>query len=208
MMSAAQARSVARSLWGSDDHLHECNREGAYWVSCSRHGGMVLDTSVLSAEEKDKLRPHCDPDRPWLDFEEDDAWSIPAHLLGICRNDLLARDGFRDEAAKVFDRWHNPANPQKQAMDAERKARAERHPDLIVSAINHGDRIHVRVHTADSKTWLVTGYDGARDAFGYPWLSKCASSVEIDPRTHAPIEPAAPAMPDAVAGESDDAPSP
>lgn len=63
MITASQARSMAETRWGSGGtHGYRTNRRGAFYYSCSSHGGFVIDSRCLTPQEiadfnKNRLQP-------------------------------------------------------------------------------------------------------------------------------------------------------
>lgn len=62
MISHAQARSMAQQLWGTVNTSYRTNRRGAFYFSCSGHGGMILDGRCLDAEEASWISKYISPD--------------------------------------------------------------------------------------------------------------------------------------------------
>lgn len=59
---AHQARSIAEAMWGPDGtRQRSMSRPGAWWFTCSQHGGAIIDGRTLTAEERAALIPHCTP---------------------------------------------------------------------------------------------------------------------------------------------------
>lgn len=59
MITASQARSMAETRWGTGGtHGYRTNRRGAFYYSCSSHGGYVIDARCLSPEEVQNLNQH------------------------------------------------------------------------------------------------------------------------------------------------------
>ncbi|MER8983945.1 hypothetical protein [Mesorhizobium sp. M0843] len=133
MLTHSQARSIAEALWGTGGtNSSRTNRAGAFYFSCSGHGGFVIDARALTHEEYLKFRLHKDPEQAqdygkaimheyrrrsfkvtptqlanMQDFEffvleEDCDWCIAPLMAGI-----RTLDGYMtDEAAQnTFDRW-------------------------------------------------------------------------------------------------------
>jgi hypothetical protein len=56
------AYSIAEMSWGSGGtHAYRCNRRGAYYYSCSGHGGYVVDSRCLTRKERAKIERHIKP---------------------------------------------------------------------------------------------------------------------------------------------------
>ena len=58
-----QARAIAEMMWGRDGtNTHRVNRVGAYYYSCSGHGGYLVAANVLSDEERLVLDKYNKPE--------------------------------------------------------------------------------------------------------------------------------------------------
>lgn len=54
------ARHIAELMWGTGGtSATRTNRKGAYYYSCSGHGGYVVDCRALTIEEKEAIWPYC-----------------------------------------------------------------------------------------------------------------------------------------------------
>lgn len=103
MLSRLQARAIAEQQWGDAGQGEVAtNREGAYYFSCSSHGGFVIDNQALTGAERRLLaeagfssgghgRADC-----WT-FEEDAEWAAVYLLTGI-----RTEDGFAAPEAEVI----------------------------------------------------------------------------------------------------------
>jgi len=59
MITHAQARSMAEAAWGTGGTTsRRTNRRGAFYFSCSGHGGFIVDASCLSDQEKSALEEY------------------------------------------------------------------------------------------------------------------------------------------------------
>jgi hypothetical protein len=55
-LNASQARSLAEMYWGKHGtHAYRTNRKGAYYYSCSGHGGYIVNQNALTKEEIERL---------------------------------------------------------------------------------------------------------------------------------------------------------
>lgn len=62
MITHGQARSMAEANWGSGGtNSSRTNRRGAFYFSCSGHGGFIIDGRALSDEEKALMREFATP---------------------------------------------------------------------------------------------------------------------------------------------------
>lgn len=56
------ARQIAEMAWGTrGTHSYRCNRAGAYYFSCSAHGGYVVDARCLTPQELRKIKKYAEP---------------------------------------------------------------------------------------------------------------------------------------------------
>jgi len=62
-LNSSRARSIAEQNWqrGGTNAL-KTNRKGAYYYSCSAHGGYVVDGNALTTEEKTNIEKHIKPE--------------------------------------------------------------------------------------------------------------------------------------------------
>ena len=57
-----QARPIAELMWGrGGTHTYKTNRRGAYYFSCSGHGGYIVCANDLTDAEKVKLEKYVKP---------------------------------------------------------------------------------------------------------------------------------------------------
>jgi len=57
------ARRIAECLWGKGGtNSYKTNRKGAYYFSCSGHGGYIVDSRVLTTEEKIEINNFVEPE--------------------------------------------------------------------------------------------------------------------------------------------------
>lgn len=58
------ARNIAELMWGSGGTISaRTNRKKVYYYSCSAHGGYVVDSRVLTNDEKKKIEQHIKPEK-------------------------------------------------------------------------------------------------------------------------------------------------
>lgn len=58
LLTSAEARQIAESVWGrGGTSTKRTNTRGAFYFSCSGHGGFVIDARVLSDGQKAALEP-------------------------------------------------------------------------------------------------------------------------------------------------------
>jgi CRISPR/Cas system CSM-associated protein Csm3 (group 7 of RAMP superfamily) len=63
MIQSTQARSMAESLWGKGGtHAHRTNRQGAFYFSCSGHGGYIIDWKALTESERIEVNKYLKPE--------------------------------------------------------------------------------------------------------------------------------------------------
>lgn len=56
LLSHSQARGLAESIWGPrGTTAYRTNRIGAFYFSCSGHGGFVIDDRALTSQERELL---------------------------------------------------------------------------------------------------------------------------------------------------------
>ncbi|RWI47559.1 MAG: hypothetical protein EOR34_10440 [Mesorhizobium sp.] len=135
MLTHSQARSIAEAVWGAGGtHSERTNRKGAFYFSCSGHGGFVIDARCLTKEEYERLIPHVKPE-PAQDYgkainhayrqrgfkvthyqvamkedfeffllEEDCDWCLAPLMAGITLGPNMTND-----AQRTFDRWFKTA---------------------------------------------------------------------------------------------------
>ena len=62
-LNSGRARSFAETRWGrGGTHSYRTNRHGAYYYSCSGHGGYVVDGLALSEAERAAIDPYVKPE--------------------------------------------------------------------------------------------------------------------------------------------------
>ncbi len=60
----SEARNIAESLWGSGGTTsYATNRNGAFYFSCSGHGGFVISANALTATERKAIDQYCQAER-------------------------------------------------------------------------------------------------------------------------------------------------
>ena len=56
LLTSTEARQIAENLWGrGGTSSTRTNTKGAFWFSCSGHGGFVIDTRVIKPEQLENL---------------------------------------------------------------------------------------------------------------------------------------------------------
>lgn len=56
LLSYSQARGLAESMWGTGGtNDYRTNRDGAFYFSCSGHGGFVIDDGAFTEQERKNL---------------------------------------------------------------------------------------------------------------------------------------------------------
>lgn len=89
------ARYIAEAMWGSGGtRAQRTNRQGAYYYSCSQHGGYVVDGKALTFEEREKI----------------DAWQGANYLMLLVQK-LRGLDGVMDDYVIGID-YRNVTNIQ------------------------------------------------------------------------------------------------
>ena len=62
-LTASLARQTAEAQWGRGGTTsYKTNRKGAYYFSCSGHGGFVISGSALSEDERNKISEFVSPE--------------------------------------------------------------------------------------------------------------------------------------------------
>lgn len=132
MLTHSQARSIAEARWGrGGTHSYRTNRRGAFYFSCSSHGGFVIDARALQDEEFICIYRYVEPEwatqygtkimhpyrtrtlrtyhppKPFRFFllEEDCDWCLAPHFAGI---NLIQRPFDPDHVKRTFDQWLVP----------------------------------------------------------------------------------------------------
>ena len=55
-------RAIAEAMWGTGGtNATRTNRKGAYYYSCSAHGGYIVSPNALTDEEKAKINEYAEP---------------------------------------------------------------------------------------------------------------------------------------------------
>ena len=204
MLSHVQARQIAETLWGrGGTSSATTNRNGAFYFSCSGHGGFVIDAAALTSEEYVALSKYVEPEkakRYTFGRKSKILWSGSRRAIRVPVGTppsffeffVLEEDcawalayvltGVRHKsvtaaqeqcARETFWNWYDESNPVVQHRMMVDKKREERDADLIVSALNISNTTNTKVWTADGKEYIVSDYCNARDEFGTPWLSRC-----------------------------------
>jgi hypothetical protein len=63
-LSSAKARSFAECNWGyGGTNQVKTTRRGAYYFSCSGHGGYVVDANALSVQEYENIVKYAKPEK-------------------------------------------------------------------------------------------------------------------------------------------------
>lgn len=116
------ARKIAEDLWEKGGTcLYETNRNGAYWFSCSSHGGYIVDENCLSLEERNRINEIgifsedynfvkngegiIGTFKAWV-FEEDCAWSVLETLTDIRRIVDLENNKVDEARKEVFETYY------------------------------------------------------------------------------------------------------
>lgn len=62
-LNASLARQTAEARWGRGGTVsYKTNRKGAYYYSCSGHGGFVISGDALTADERNKISEFVSPE--------------------------------------------------------------------------------------------------------------------------------------------------
>ncbi len=66
-LTHAIARNIAENVWGrGGTHYSKCNLSGAYYFSCSSHGGYVVEKSFLLPSEIAEVEKYIKPCKLWF----------------------------------------------------------------------------------------------------------------------------------------------
>jgi hypothetical protein len=198
LLKASEARGIARALWGEVNASYRTNAVGAFYYSCSGHGGFIISADLVNIQSwvenyvrKETAIRYIDRNgksvlmHPYRTrsarlayvktetvefyvFEEDCAWSV-AVLLGF---KLKKNSPTMEQARDTFWNWYDETNPVvKNRIEVEEK-RKNKDPDLIVAASSvDWDAGTTKVWVADGEKYIVKGYDQCRDEYGTPYLS-------------------------------------
>lgn len=191
MLNHVTARLIAQRNWGSDPTSYHTNRRGAFYFSCAGHGGFVIDSRTLSAEEIAQLTQyvrgydateatyHGKPVfmHPWrkrvLKYNADRGLAhFKIYLfeedcnwcLPVKFAGILANGITPMHAEQAFWDWFDPRNPKVQERQRRDQARENKDPDLIVSACR-ADYGQTLVTCADGRQHFLDSYDA-----NHPWL--------------------------------------
>lgn len=65
-ISGSRARTLAETAWGTGGtHAYRTNRKGAFYYSCSSHGGYIVDGNALTDDERAKIDEYIKPEIVW-----------------------------------------------------------------------------------------------------------------------------------------------
>ena len=203
MLKSSEARSIAHGMWGEVNGTYRTNTRGAFYFSCSGHGGFIVSAELLKnypwvdkyvtkvsairysndtkstlmhpyRRNSSRMSYNSTENVEWYAFEEDCDYAI-AVMCGINLTKHPIKEG---DARLTFYHNHHENNPKVAEYKRVQTLRENGDPDLIVSASGTwktGVEGVTEVTTADRETHLVTGYDSAKDAYGNPYLSNCVA---------------------------------
>ena len=205
-LDSAIARGIAEAMWGRGGTAAvRTTRTGAYYFSCSGHGGFVIDAAAFTDSELKQINQYAEPETATVYVHNGsvEAYMHPhrrrstkvnsqahtvqakyylfeedcAWCLPVVFSGIRTKNMLVNEAKSTFWMWYDLNNPDVVAKKATDARRAARDPDLITAALQHkaGGPGCVKVWCADDSTWLVEDYDKSRDQLGYPWLSRCTN---------------------------------
>lgn len=83
---------IARMNWGEVNESYRTNRHGAYYCSCSGHGGYVVDSRCLSDKERRKINRYILPYNLRLFIQHR---SDGDYVIGVNAGELQAQGPFR-----------------------------------------------------------------------------------------------------------------
>ena len=66
MIKGTRARVLAETTWGTGGtHAYRTNRKGAFYYSCSGHGGYIVDGNALTVTERANIDKYHTPEIVW-----------------------------------------------------------------------------------------------------------------------------------------------
>lgn len=76
-LNHSRARSIAETAWGTGGtSAYRTNRKGAYYFSCSGHGGYVVDGACLSDQERELIDEHVKPRKAFYASRNGDCYFL------------------------------------------------------------------------------------------------------------------------------------
>lgn len=177
---------MSSSPWGTVQDVRTVCR-GVAWVSTAGHGGLRVSKGFAFSHLTDAARKRAQVYGGYLFYEEDCNFAIPAFELSGMWGSMfptMAKEEVKPHLMLSLSSWNpeyllergiEPMPEQYKAWQDRQKGdrmRAERHPDLIVSASRINTDV-TQVTTADHKTHYVTA-ESYRARSGLNLLSKCA----------------------------------
>lgn len=178
------------SPWGGIQHSDVVVR-GLKAVSTAGHGGYMVTKNFANKHLSDACIKLGDEYGNYLCYEEDCAWAILAYDIADTFGDRMKREDvsledYKQSLIRTLSCYYpqylinigvKPSEKEYNVyLDGVKrdKMRAENHPDLIVSAVNH-DKETVKVWTADGVIHFVTkeSYRDLRNNSNLLLLSKC-----------------------------------
>jgi hypothetical protein len=185
MTTSAQLRKHPLTPWGPSDRVDRIDGDDIIWVSTPGHGGLGIRPEIAKVRLSPEAIAKGIHQYGWLWYEEDCRWAIPAYELPHVGNAIHADPAYVFKCISTWDADYFLARgvtpdphcyKRYQQMHLDDQMRAEKHPDLIVSALNEDHRPGVvKVWTADGKTHFVTqeSYRARKDREGVNLLSNC-----------------------------------
>lgn len=178
------------SPWGGIQHSDVIAR-GLKAVSTAGHGGYMVTKNFANKYLSDACIKLGEVYGDYLCYEEDCAWAILAYDIVDSFGDRMKEEDVSFEDYKqslmrtlsyyypnyLIEKGVTPSiNEYNRYLEEQRKdkMRAEKHPDLIVSAVNY-DSETVKVWTADGLKHFVNkeSYRNLRENSNLLLLSKC-----------------------------------
>jgi hypothetical protein len=203
MLTSAEARSIARALWGEVNGSQRTNTKGAFWFDCSGHGGFIVSADIFGPTKREWIEKYVSVESAIryignkrsvlmhgyrtrgarlayhstenVEFYifEEDCAWAVAALAGIT---LKSAPDMADQAKDTFWRWYDESNPEVANRKEVDRKRAEGDGDLIISAVMTDEPGVTKVWTANNQIHYVRGYDKARDEYNTPYLSLCEAA--------------------------------
>jgi hypothetical protein len=105
-LTSSLARQTAEARWGRGGTCsRKTNRKGAYYFSCSGHGGFVISAKALSPSEYDSIRKYVEPETLTVYVDNfDDRVLLAFHPFrrNAGKMSLYTRGGYRIEKEEIF----------------------------------------------------------------------------------------------------------
>lgn len=200
MLKSAEARGIARALWGDVNSTYRTNTRGAFYYSCAGHGGFIVSENVIPEVKREWVQKYVHKENAtryisrsgksvlmhgyrtrgarmtYVKTEEVKFYIFEedvAWCIAVMLGINLTKHPMKEGDARLaFWNWYDEKNPVVARRKEVDQMRKDQDPDLIISASRLEDG-KTSVLTADYKRHVVCGYDKANDEYGNPFLSNC-----------------------------------